>query len=128
MLATDDQKLTAGIGLGKMAASHADRGPFTSDIDVESPVRTIPILNPTIKTSAPSPGDPMDVTSPTMATMGPPARTSPENEANGAHEHPGGEEQGHALNIAVPNAAAAGQAGGQQPKVVQTAFIHKLYK
>jgi len=29
-------------------------------------------------------------------------------------------------SIAGPNAAAA--AGAQQPKVVQTAFIHKLYK
>lgn len=70
----------------------------------------------------------MDVTSPTMATMGPPTRTSPDNEANGAHEQPGGEDQNHAPNIVAPNAAAAAQAGGQQPKVVQTAFIHKLYK
>jgi hypothetical protein len=30
--------------------------------------------------------------------------------------------------MSAPNAAAAAQAGAQQPKVVQTAFIHKLYK
>jgi hypothetical protein len=70
----------------------------------------------------------MDVTSPTMATMGPPSRTSPDNEANGTHEQPAAEDQSHINNIVVPNAAAAAQAGSQQPKVVQTAFIHKLYK
>jgi hypothetical protein len=31
-------------------------------------------------------------------------------------------------SLAGPNAAAAAAAGAQQPKVVQTAFIHKLYK
>jgi len=31
-------------------------------------------------------------------------------------------------HLAGPNAAAAAAAGAQQPKVVQTAFIHKLYK
>jgi hypothetical protein len=71
----------------------------------------------------------MDVTSPTLAPMGPPARSSPEDEANGSHEHTGmSDDQGHNPSMLGPNAAVAAQAGAQQPKVVQTAFIHKLYK
>lgn len=63
-----------------------------------------------------------------VAPMGPPVGVSPDPEANGAHEHMGGtEERGH-TPMSAPNAAAAAQAGAQQPKVVQTAFIHKLYK
>lgn len=98
---------------------------FMSDTDVNSSTRTVPILHPAM----PSPGDPMDVTSPTLAPMGPPARNSPEDEANGSHEQAGlAEDQGHNSSMLGPNAAVAAQAGGQQPKVVQTAFIHKLYK
>jgi hypothetical protein len=61
--------------------------------------------------------------------MGPPTRSSPEDEANGTHEHPGiVDDQGQNTSMLGPNAAVAAQAGAQQPKVVQTAFIHKLYK
>jgi hypothetical protein len=71
----------------------------------------------------------MDVTSPTIAPMGPPAQSSPEAEANGARDPTGlTDEQAQNSNMLGPNAAAAAQAGAQQPKVVQTAFIHKLYK
>jgi len=71
----------------------------------------------------------MDVTSPTIAPMGPPARSSPESEANGAHDHSSIiDDSSHASGMLGPNAAVAAQAGAQQPKVVQTAFIHKLYK
>jgi hypothetical protein len=104
------------------------RSSYLNDTDTE-PAHTIPIMHPTIHTSAPSPGEPMDVTSPGMAPMGPPAGVSPDPEANGAHEHIGGpEERSHTPSMSTPNAAAAAQAGAQQPKVVQTAFIHKLYK
>jgi len=100
-----------------------------SDPNTSSP-RTVPILlTPTNQHSTPAQGDPMDVSSPTNATMGPPARTSPENETNGSREHSGAMiDQGHLGGISGPNAAAAAQAGAQAPKVVQTAFIHKLYK
>ncbi|KAI9742493.1 MAG: hypothetical protein M1818_004027 [Claussenomyces sp. TS43310] len=104
----------------------AQRSPMTSDNDPASSARTVPILQtPTIRTSAPSPVDPMDVTSPKIATMGPPARNSPEADANGAREHSMGDHG--TLGSIGPNAAAAAQAGSQAPKVVQTAFIHKLY-
>lgn len=106
------------------------QSPFTSNSDSsQSTARTVPILQaPVIQTSAPSPGDPMEVTPPSTAMMGPPSRTSPENEANGGHDHMGMGDQPSSGSLAGPNAAAAAQAGAQQPKVVQTAFIHKLYK
>lgn len=71
----------------------------------------------------------MDITSSNMPSMGPPTRISPEDDTNSMSEQMGmGQmEQGHG-NIAGPSAAAAAAAGAQQPKVVQTAFIHKLYK
>lgn len=107
----------------------AQQSPFLSDPDPSQMVRTIPILQPPIlHTSAPSPGDPMEVTPPSSAMMAPPVRTSPEGEANGAHDHMMMSDQPHTGSLAGPNAAAAAAAGGQQPKVVQTAFIHKLYK
>lgn len=70
----------------------------------------------------------MDITTSTIP-MGPPSRTSPEDDANGMNEQMGMAQMDHGhLNIQGPNAAAAAAAGAQQPKVVQTAFIHKLYK
>ena len=118
-------------GAGKMNAQNesASRSSFVTDTDANSSTRTVPILHSAMQSSAPSPGDPMDVTSPTIAPMGPPTRSSPEDEANCTHEHPGiTDDQGHTSSILGPNAAVAAQAGVQQPKVVQTAFIHKLYK
>ncbi|KAI9053925.1 hypothetical protein LZ554_002870 [Drepanopeziza brunnea f. sp. 'monogermtubi'] len=58
--------------------------------------------------------------------MAPPARTSPDTETNGVHDQMMGD-QPSSGSLAGPNAAAAAAAGAQQPKVVQTAFIHKLY-
>jgi hypothetical protein len=99
-----------------------------SDPDLSQTARTVPILQPSIvQTSAPSPADPMEVSPPAPAMMPPPTRTSEENDANGTHEHMGMGDQ-HTGSLAGPNAAAAAAAGAQQPKVVQTAFIHKLYK
>jgi len=95
----------------------------------QTTARTVPILQPPIlQTSAPSPGDPMEVTPPASAMMAPPARTSPDSETNGVHDHIAMGDQPHSGNLSGPNAAAAAAAGAQQPKVVQTAFIHKLYK
>ena len=108
----------------------AQRGPFMSDSDPDqTTARTVPILQPPlIQTSAPSPGDPMEVTPPASALMAPPARTSPDSETNGVHDQMVMGDQPQSGSLAGPNAAAAAAAGAQQPKVVQTAFIHKLYK
>lgn len=95
----------------------------------QNPVRTVPIIQqPTLQTTAPS-GDAMDVTPPGTAMMGPPSRTSPDNEMNGIQDNMMGGDQPSSGSLATPSAAAAAAAGGGiQPKVVQTAFIHKLYR
>jgi hypothetical protein len=70
----------------------------------------------------------MDVTPPASVSMGPPVNSSPEMEhgvgiTNGAF----GESQTH--HVPTGNGVSAAAAtSSQQPKVVQTAFIHKLYK
>ncbi|TLS25766.1 hypothetical protein PpBr36_07448 [Pyricularia pennisetigena] len=102
--------------------------------------RTIPILTPTIQMSAPSPGDPMDISTPTSASAPQSANRSPDSERNGlapssgakvgAGEHrsstPKAEQQQTTNPVAMP-APAAAAAAVHQPKIVQTAFIHKLY-
>lgn len=64
----------------------------------------------------------MDITSPSSTSMGPPLNSSPEIEqggnVNGNGENNGGIHMG---------AGAAAIAAAHGPKVVQTAFIHKLY-
>ncbi|KAF2814074.1 HSF-type DNA-binding domain-containing protein [Mytilinidion resinicola] len=62
----------------------------------------------------------MDVT-PSMPTMGPPILSSPVGDRNGTNGDVESATNGNA-STAIGAAAAA-----QQPKVVQTAFIHKLY-
>lgn len=105
--------------------------------------RTVPIVHRTGHSAAPAPGDPMEGTSPSVPsqpivpTMGPPpSRTSPDagtNGANTSNDQGGGmPEQNQNGNILAPSSAGGAQGGaggsGQQPKVQQTAFIHKLYK
>ena len=69
----------------------------------------------------------MDLTPPTTA-MGPPVHSSPEMEhqggANGTYGDPGSGHGGPTAN----GLSAAAATSSQQHKVVQTAFIHKLYK
>lgn len=98
-------------------------------------VRTVPIHTPKIQMSAP-PDDPMDITTPTDSTARPSASKSPEEDANGADDGLNGgyttqpESQAQAQNnssMTMP-APAAAAAAVHQPKIVQTAFIHKLYK
>ncbi|KAI9859736.1 MAG: hypothetical protein M1824_003709, partial [Vezdaea acicularis] len=87
---------------------------------------------PTIQTSVHSegsPGDPMDVT-PTNSTMGPPAQSSPDREQAGTSHTtpPSSQETSNTVNgTAGPGGGAAAAVSAHQPKVVQTAFIHKLY-
>jgi len=67
----------------------------------------------------------MDISQPQAAPMGPP-QSSPNGERHSEQnqaEHQGQNGQNGASGQLVGAAAAA-----QQPKVVQTAFIHKLYK
>jgi hypothetical protein len=93
--------------------------------------RTVPILTPTIQMSAPSPGDPMEITTPTNSSAPASATKSPDSDANGMSDRSGGtilqNDHNQADNIIMP-APVAAAAAVHQPKIVQTAFIHKLYK
>jgi len=94
--------------------------------------RTIPIITPTIQMSAPSPGEPMEITTPTNSSAPASATKSPESDVNvnGVGERQpqaASGEQPLADNIIMP-APVAAAAAVHQPKIVQTAFIHKLYK
>ena len=71
----------------------------------------------------------MEEAPPASAAMGPPMNSSPEME----HEGPNGivsqNDGGHTVNgVPCGPLSAAAVASAQQPKVVQTAFIHKLYR
>jgi len=86
--------------------------------------RTLPILSSSSAAASRS-SDKMDVSQPQVAPMGPP-QSSPNGERHTEQhqaEHQGQNGQNGASGQLVGAAAAA-----QQPKVVQTAFIHKLYK
>lgn len=88
------------------------------------PTRTLPILSSTPSAATKS-GDKMEVAQPQVASMGPP-QSSPNGDRQSEQnqsEHSGQNGQNGASGQLVGAAAAA-----QQPKVVQTAFIHKLYK
>ncbi len=94
--------------------------------------RTVPILTPTIKTSAPSPSEPMEITTPTNSSAPASATKSPDSETNGilhdrSHPNAGQSDMSPGDNIIMP-APVAAAAAVHQPKIVQTAFIHKLYK
>ncbi len=93
--------------------------------------RTVPIITPTIKMSAPSPGEPMEITTPTNSSAPASATKSPDSDVNvngnGMSERRPPSQNEHADNIMMP-APVAAAAAVHQPKIVQTAFIHKLYK
>jgi hypothetical protein len=70
----------------------------------------------------------MEFISPTSATMQPPPQSSPELEQGGGMNTNGNADGNTGVGMGITtigNAAAAGST--QVPKVVQTAFIHKLY-
>ncbi|OLN92217.1 Transcription factor SFL1 [Colletotrichum chlorophyti] len=108
------------------------RAPLPADGHADLPSNRIvpmPTPTPTIKMSAPSPGDPMEITSTTPNT------TSPSNkydaDANGASDRSKNtsptDQSTNDSATTMPAAPAAAAAAVHQPKIVQTAFIHKLY-
>ncbi|KXX82802.1 Transcription factor SFL1 [Madurella mycetomatis] len=121
---------------GQMAAAteSAPRNHLIDEPEDSMGVRTVPIIAPTIQMSAPSPGEPMEITTPTNSSAPASVTKSPESEAKvavngGASERPQPatqSEQTPAENIIMPAPVAAAPAV-HQPKIVQTAFIHKLY-
>jgi hypothetical protein len=97
--------------------------------------RIIPIPTPTIKMSPPSNGDPMEITSPAPSSNG---NHNSDSEANGngqSSDRPKNSPIPDTHNVASNNANNSNSmpapppaaAAVHQPKIVQTAFIHKLY-
>lgn len=66
----------------------------------------------------------MDVSQPQASPMGPPT-SSPAGDRSGEQQQAQNEQQSTQNGATQPTGAAA---AAQQPKIVQTAFIHKLYK
>ncbi|GJD01835.1 flocculation suppression protein [Colletotrichum higginsianum] len=77
--------------------------------------------------SAPSPGDPMEITSPANPSSTSPSSKSNDPGANGASKNTSPIEHSANNSLTMPAAPAAAAAAVHQPKIVQTAFIHKLY-
>ena len=115
-------------------ASTADairRSPFAADRQNGPFQKPIPILpsSASNSSSAPTSGNAMDVTPQKNATMGPPvSNSSPAAERNGASNTQTSGDNGENATNGNGTAAIGAAAAAQQPKVVQTAFIHKLYK
>lgn len=104
------------------------RNPFGGEQQNEGGHRNIPILPSTTKAMDSNHVDPMDMT-PSPGSMGPPAQSSPEVENNmGIGSGPSTDSTSTSTGHASNGVSAAAATSAQQPKVVQTAFIHKLYK
>jgi hypothetical protein len=93
-----------------------DQGGYASNMP-----KHVPMLGPV---SGSEEGDPMDVSRSSAASGNPPT-SSPEGDhaADMSQSGPGELQVPHTNGTSMPAGAAA-----TQPKIVQTAFIHKLYK
>ncbi|KAI4869090.1 hypothetical protein F4820DRAFT_61983 [Hypoxylon rubiginosum] len=93
------------------------------------PIITAPTPTPTIKMSAPSPsGEPMEITTPTNSSAPHSGNKSSEGEGSDSNDRQNvtlsGDQNPNSASNTMPAPAAAAV---HQPKIVQTAFIHKLY-
>ena len=104
------------------------RNPFSGDPQQDGGHRNIPILPSSNKPLEVAHGDPMDVTPSAATTMGPPVHSSPEMDHSGNANGTFGDLTHAQVGPTANGLSAAAAASSQQPKVVQTAFIHKLYK
>ncbi|KAI1433194.1 HSF-type DNA-binding-domain-containing protein [Xylaria sp. CBS 124048] len=130
------------------ATEHVPRGIPGREPEKSLGTRAIPIIttttpNPIIRTSAPSPvaGDPMDITTPTSSSTAQSIGRGSDGDTSDANERKimtsfGEQSLASTLNNTMPApsivpsstpAPAAAAAAVHQPKIVQTAFIHKLY-
>ena len=106
----------------------AARSPFLGESHYNGGQRNISILPSSTAIPEPPHPEPMEVTPPTSASMGPPINSSPEMDHGGGSNHGVHSDAAHMPNGSSNALSAAAAASSQQPKVVQTAFIHKLYK
>ena len=108
--------------------NHVQRNPFASHEETSPTTRQLPVMSSSNKSSESPKHDPMDLTSPT-ARMGPPrSKDSPEADQGSFNGSANGAETPTGVNTSPNQALGAAAAAAQGPKVVQTAFIHKLYK
>ena len=107
-------------------AERMPRSPFSGEASYHAAQRHIPILPSTTASTVFSQADMMEATSPASTTMGPPVNSSPEMDHDGTNNIGNQGDATHLTNGGNLSAAAA--TSSQQPKIVQTAFIHKLYK
>lgn len=105
-----------------LADPPSSRNTFTGAPDGPGKTRNLPVLPSSGQHSSSA----MEITSPSSGPAGaPPVHSSPDGDRSGAI-NTNGSEAGNTSN--PPNPAVGAAAAAQQPKVVQTAFIHKLYK
>ncbi|KAH6997128.1 HSF-type DNA-binding-domain-containing protein [Ilyonectria destructans] len=104
----------------------------STSINESMGARIVPIPTPTIKMSPPASGDPMEITSPTPSST----NQNSDSDVNGkSNDRPKNSalDQVPSSNITsngsttMPAPPPAAAAAVHQPKIVQTAFIHKLY-
>lgn len=107
------------------ATESIQRSPFTADHLSAGIHRSIPILPSSSSPTVNRTPDPMDLTP--SNTMGPPQSSSPIADRNASSQHLNPDSE-PTVNGNGGGAAVGAAAAAQQPKVVQTAFIHKLYK
>lgn len=102
------------------------RSPFPSSPRsfTPQPSRALPVLSANKTPTNADDGDPMDVSqsSSTSTSMPPPSDARHDRASSPAQDSQGNESVNGNQSQPVGAAAAA-----QQPKIVQTAFIHKLY-
>ncbi|KAI4908588.1 uncharacterized protein J4E92_010781 [Alternaria infectoria] len=108
------------------SVAEARRSPFSGDPHHPNLHKSIPIL-PSSSPRLAASRDPMDIT-PSSSTMGPPNERTQSVSFQLPSQREG---NGDSENTSPPNGntapAVGAAAAAQQPKVVQTAFIHKLY-
>lgn len=110
------------------SVAEARRSPFAADPHHQPLHKSIPILPSSSASShLTPPRDPMDITPSPLPTMGPPMLNGPDRSAHQDH-HTNGDADGKMSAVNGNPAPMGAAAAAQQPKVVQTAFIHKLYK
>lgn len=97
----------------------ADHRPFNSSLP-----KSIPILPSASVTGV---GDPMDTSQSQPPSMGPPT-SSPNGDRPQEQQQSGQQENQQQTSNGGTHQPVGAAAAAQQPKVVQTAFIHKLYK
>ena len=106
-------------------AAAPSRSPFAAQASMSNKSRTVPLLS----ARDPAQGDPMEiipVTSAPMATTH--AQSPPDTEQRGQSGNANGASKGASSQGPQANQPTGAAAAAQQPKVVQTAFIHKLYR